>query len=152
LYEKKYILIIIGVITGLFIFSSSFNSSYYSGLIRITTISQSSLSLLLPWGIMKNARADDGSSDDIHHHLCPPGMHYDESRRKCVKDIIFEEEDKYHGSGRCPNSFHVSPSIGCQPVMDSLKDIIFEEEDKYHGSGTCPNSSNRSSDAGCEIS
>jgi hypothetical protein len=139
LYEKKYILIIIGAITGLLIFSSSssffFNLSYYSGLIRTTT--QSSLSLL-PWDMTKNVIADDGISDD-NHHLCPPGMHYDKSHNKCVKDQIFEEEDKNHGSGRCPNSSHISPSIGCQPVTDLPK-----------GSAICPNSSNRSSATGCE--
>jgi hypothetical protein len=139
LYEKKYILIIIGAITGLLIFSSSsffFNLSYYSGLIRTTT--QSSLSLL-PWDMTRNVIADDGISDDNHHHLCPPGMHYDKSHNKCVKDQIFEEEDKNHGSGRCPNSSHISPSIGCQPVTDLPK-----------GPARCPNSSNRSSATGCE--
>jgi hypothetical protein len=137
LYEKKYILIIIGAVTGLLIFSSSsfFNLPYYSGLIRTTT--HSSLSLL-PWDMMKNVIADDGSSDD-NHHLCPPGMHYDKSHNKCVKDKIFEEEDKDHGSGRCPNSSHISPSIGCQPVTDLPK-----------GPARCPNSSNRSSTTGCE--
>ena len=138
MYEKKYILIIIGAITGLLIFSSSFffNLSYYSGLIRTTT--QSSLSLL-PWDMTRNVIADDGISDDNHHHLCPPGMHYDKSHNKCVKDQIFEEEDKNHGSGRCPNSSHISPSTGCQPVTDLPK-----------GPARCPNSSNRSSTTGCE--
>ena len=89
--------------------------------------------------MMKNVIADDGSSDDNHHHLCPSGMHYDKKYNKCVKDKIFEEEDKYHGSGRCPNSSHISPSIGCQPVTDLPE-----------GPARCPNSSNRSSTTGCE--